>query len=90
LNQPRLLGDLNETGRRQYKRAADSPWCPDHDNGPARPGWLVAAAAGRNLDRAQRPASCRRCPAAVQEPAGPRSPARASAWRPSPAAAGAV
>ena len=30
------------------------------------------------------------CPAAVQEPAGPRSPARASAWRPSPAAAGAV
>ena len=30
------------------------------------------------------------CPAAIQEPAGRRSPARASAWRPSPAAAGAV
>src|SRR6478609_7834499 len=30
------------------------------------------------------------CPAAVQEPAGPRSPSRASAWWPSPAAAGAV
>jgi hypothetical protein len=66
LTDPRMTNHLADTalgrsysiwtkpGGRQYGCAADSPSCPDHDTGPARPGWLVAAAAGRSWMGLQR------------------------------------
>lgn len=83
------IGDLNQPGGISTSglltlRAAQTMTTDLH----AQDSWSPSGLAGTGLGSAPRP--CRRMASAVHQPAGPRSPARASSWRPSSAAVGAV